>query len=203
VTVPLDAASDAALDAHPPGAPPRVPPDPCTVDSDCAALGGVCATDKGICVECTSDGQCSRQRLCDPDTNQCVGCRSASDCPQRGLICDSLTRECGLSCSSSTDCQSPAFANLFSICSETRHICVMCEADADCSRFSFLSGVSLRCRLGTCGECLTNDDCLAPDRPYCDPRIGVCEECQTTGQCPPGMTCAPSFPNTDFLGQCQ
>ena len=205
VTTPADAAADAPRDAAPdapPAPPPRVPPDPCTADSDCAAVSGVCATDKGICVECTSDAQCSRQRQCDLATNQCVGCLSSRECPN-GWTCDSLSRECGLSCSSGGDCVTNGFSLAFSICSETRHICVMCETDGDCSRFSFLSGVSLRCRMGTCGECVTNDDCLAQDRPYCNGRIGICEECQTTAECPPGTSCAPSFPGTDFLRQCQ
>jgi Cys-rich repeat protein len=204
VTTPADAGSDAprdaAQDARPGAPPPRVPPDPCTADSDCASVSGVCATDKGICVECASDGQCSRQRQCDPATNQCVGCLSVNDCPSSGgWTCDSLTRECGLSCSSRADCFSPAF----SICSESRHVCVMCETDGDCSQFSFISGFTLRCRMGTCGECVTDADCLAPDRPYCDSRIGVCEECGTNAQCPNGASCVPSIPGTDFLRQCQ
>jgi hypothetical protein len=205
--------SDAAVTLVPDGAtsdarPPvstRVPPDPCTADTDCEVYRGVCSTSKGICVECKVDGDCPPQRsTCEVASGQCVGCLGAQDCPQNGWTCDVQTRECARLCSFDGECQQSPFS-LFPICSSSRQVCVMCETDADCSRFSFfaaaLSGAALFCRAGQCAECAQDLPCPS-SRPYCDSRFGICDECRTAGDCQTGQSCLPTFP-AEFLRRCQ
>lgn len=196
VTTPPDSGAGDASDAGRPALPSPVRPDSCVADPDCASVGGVCAVEKGICVECTSDDQCSGQRQCDERSNRCVGCVSADDC--RGRTCDALTQECAIACSSNDDCLVPAF----SICSEARHVCVMCETDSDCSGFSLFSPFPLQCRMGTCRECVIDEDCPT-ERPFCSSLIGICEECRTAAQCPLGSACVSRVPNIEIFRQCQ
>lgn len=179
-----------------PSMPSRVPPNPCSADSDCASVHGVCAVDKGICVECAGNGDCSRQRQCDTSTNTCVECLAPGDCPS-GWTCNSERGECALQCASRSDC--PSLPPL--ICSPTRHICVECENDSDC-HFPLTSALSLRCRLGICSECAIDADCPT-ERKYCDARSGFCEACRSSDDCSAGKTCTSPFPGTDFLKQCQ
>jgi hypothetical protein len=78
----------------------------------------------------------------------------------------------------------------------------MCQTEVDCSRFSFVSPFPLQCNMGTCRECLVDDDCPT-DRRFCNSLIGICEECRTAAQCPPGAACVPTVPNIDVFRQCQ
>jgi hypothetical protein len=191
------ALKDAGNDGADSGRPSRVPPIPCQGDEQCAAVGGVCVSDKGICGECVQDTSCSGQRRrCDPATNECVGCLDAAvDCPN-GWLCDQTTRMCTAACTSRSDC-TPLL-----ICSQIRHVCTQCDYDSDCGGFAQAAGVTLRCRSGLCNECESDHDC-PPDRKSCDLRFGFCEGCRTNDQCPPGSSCTPLFPNTDFLRRCQ
>jgi hypothetical protein len=188
------ASKDGGSDAQ--GRPARIPPNPCTGDSDCTAVQGVCASDRHVCVECNSNSDCPPSRSCDSVTNECIGCIDASNCPS-GWKCDTLTRECAMVCRDPSDCRTQW---LFPICSQSRGVCTQCEENADC-QFPLAVGLSLSCRSGLCQECQSNDDCPT-DRPHCDERSGICE-CQKDEQCPAGSSCVSFFPNTQVFRRCQ
>jgi hypothetical protein len=53
----------------------------------------VCDVARGLCVKCTTDGECGAKHVCDPRINECVGCVDDGNCPDGG-VCDLQRREC-------------------------------------------------------------------------------------------------------------
>jgi hypothetical protein len=108
--------------------PEYTPPPPCTTNSECA-VGSLCRSDTGLCVECLSNTDChdpdrpvcaSNGCACTADTDctalahgpHCLltcECNSAADCTQSpyGLACVSIdepTVQQGCGCTSDNDC---------------------------------------------------------------------------------------------------
>ena len=76
----------------------------CQSDKQCAALGQVCETAKGVCVPCTTAADCAKGESC--KANQCIPppapCQSSKDC-QPGQVCDKGAKLC-VECVTSADC---------------------------------------------------------------------------------------------------
>lgn len=141
--------------AEPP--PSRVPPDPCKSDSDCTAARGVCATDLGVCVECTLDDQCRRQSpfssVCSRTRHICVVCETDSDCGRFSFL-----------------------SGLSLHCRQSQ--CAECAADGDCPT----DRPYCETKIGFCEQCQTTDQC--PQGNACVsfvPNSDFPRRCQPTG----------------------
>jgi hypothetical protein len=179
---------DAAPALPPPEAGPRGLGAACAADSECSV--GACALDKGRCVECTSDTQCTgglplAARRCNPAANRCVECLTKSDCPlatSLATTCDPVLLRCTLACTSNAGC----FA-FIPVCDPSRAACVQCMADSDCATLPLGGGRGEKCALGSCVECTADADC-PENQPVCNPRDGRCG-CASAEQCGRGMQC--------------
>ena len=176
----------------------------CTTDGCDGSF--VCDPAMARCVRCLADVDCPAQapacRLgTDSTTNACVQCTSSVHCNGEAPICDLFSGRCTASCASSADCRGQNV-----VCDETTQFCVECVDDVSCSGATPRCDTSARrcvqCRedadcsagvcdieTGTCGECSSAAQCLAPSAPRCevDPASGdqfhTCVPCRENADC--------------------
>jgi hypothetical protein len=111
----------------------------CIVNDECG--GAACDTERNVCVECTSEAQCSAPTpACDTVAQRCITCLEPRHCGA-GLVCDTPNQRC-----------------------------VQCVADDDCVGVGVGDDLQPRCDTSrnVCVECLSDDDCASdPEKPFC------------------------------------
>lgn len=89
-------------------------------DHDCHFTSLTCDVVRGICMACTSEGDCAGQAgtpHCLAGGARCAECRTDADCPATMRRCDPLAFTC-VECADSRDCATPR------LCSRGDHRCV-------------------------------------------------------------------------------
>ena len=146
----------------------------CNVDDDCAAVGKVCHSTRGFCVECDGkhENECPMGQTCQFDFT-CVGA-GGSD----GGVGDAST--CSGTCSTRDDCDTGL------VCSGNS----CCPPPARCVTADDCPANSPECNAAT-GLCFGGDSCLSDqdcvDKPGCPGSLCACDQV-SAGQ--PG-TCRP------------
>ncbi len=204
-----DTSSDAGQDVW---TPVVVPPNPCSVDADCKAVGGVCDPWNLVCVQCVIDTQCPTNQHCwDYQCKPYTPCTYISDCKtavgpsgQAQAKCDHYIGECSAclvaaDCPANNDCVrnecKPFKACVKStqcaadeICDTTTKHCLQCLVDDDC-------GAGKACVAQKCVAaplaCTTDKDCKATGQ-VCDKVKGKCSDCLSDAQCPDSYFCSPT-----------
>lgn len=157
----------------------------CTSEGECGLSTLHCDVERGACVECRSDVDCTsgERRVCDTGSGRCMGCRGDADC-EASRRCETATHRCVERCSDFRPCPRGLCEEATGRCIEcapgtacgdrgvcaTSAVCVECRNDADCAA----AGEEPRCDvfLGECVHCASNADCLEGKR--CDPARGEC-----------------------------
>jgi hypothetical protein len=113
--------------------------------SECLEDTPLCNEAMGRCVECLHDGDCAEddRPWCDSASGVCVNCLSDADCSDT-LICELVSHQCRLTCSSSSDCATNA--EDASLCDPNTLTCVNCLTNNDCpSKQQVCDAVQLHC----------------------------------------------------------
>jgi hypothetical protein len=167
---------------------------------DCGEEGLVCAPEGGGCVECTTDDEChgtftggNPNAVCLP-SNTC-GCTADSQCAGQGAGVRCVANQCG--CDTAADCPvAPACA--------PNHVCG-CSTNADCADGGVYAATVCDVSNGSCVQCVTDSDCVAPNATVCDPSLSVCVPCRTSTDCASngdGPTCGDLGQYTPGYGMC-
>lgn len=140
------------------------------------------------CVECTEDSACQRlvpTRAYCSNRGRCVACDRNADCSV-GQFCVDDTHTCAVRCSIDGD---PACSGLGPRpwCHVERGLCERCRYDDDCA------GIPGKPHCGSmgvgCVGCLRDSDC--PTGTVCDSVLRECVECDDSERCPVGKLCSP------------
>ncbi len=185
----------------------------CQNNNDCLSVPSTpaCNTDTGLCVECTTNANCSAPRpYCDTSQNRCVGCLLPAHCdvfPFRP-VCDDSSHECVACVSDYQESPPPACqVSTKPACQKSGGLigaCTECSVDED----ALCTGNNPVCipELGSCG-CKVDEDCGGAG----DGKICVSNTCQngcrpnlggSGGTCPSGQGCLDVAPTGDNIGVC-
>jgi hypothetical protein len=133
----------------------------CADNSDCRAPLGICAIERGTCVECRTENDCVSGLHCDPVTLLCtLGCGSTSFCNGERRICDASRGSC-VACNDDAQCRF----------GPKRQYCVSGEC-VQCYRSEQCPAEAPYCAGFDCHECRQDSHCNANMR--CRTDIGEC-----------------------------
>jgi hypothetical protein len=218
---PVDAETDASVDAGPPP-PPTCPPEP--VASICARLGADCAsvTTIDVCGESrTVDcGACPAGTVCGAGAapNVCATCAAENDaefCSRLGKNCGAVTAPDNCGASRTATCGTCGGADT---CSPSNVCACVAETDlAFCARLGANCGSVSRpdncgyARTAACGTCTSPETCGGSGSPYYCGAPLVCEPPSTTpntasirvpGSAPFGQGACNASQVNDFFDAC-
>ena len=174
----------------------------CTNHNECKN-GEFCDKDLKCKPGCVEDKDCNNEQLCEKMSHTCIkkhcemtGCPSGKVCNIETGLCDE-SFEClsnddcsgGKKCNPETRTCERNFCNTTADCLPRmeckEHECKIksnCDSDADCN--------GLKCTLGFCSGCETNEDC--PENQECKkpfPGVSYCEGSGGTGGCITNSQC--------------
>src|SRR5205823_6044012 len=109
----------------------------CTADTECSGTTPACATgasdpQKGKCVQCTANANCTAPQVCNTTLDTCGtkatgGCKTNSDCSGNPSTPICSTGTC-VGCATNGDCTDTTK----SACDPATKVCVACPAGTTC-----------------------------------------------------------------------
>ena len=159
-------------------------------------IDGVCSLYPGSC-NCSSDGDCGPDEVCNGGTCEVPPCQNDSDCPS-GKVCNSGT--CAVpSCSSDSDCDSGFYCDQnTSTCEPECPVCQPCSQSSDCGSNGYcveFSGGNNKCVV-TCGQggtCPGDSECFPVSSSGSSQTYYLCLNPnagdESVGSCPDSYTC--------------
>lgn len=173
-----DASHDAGVDARPVAF-------LCTSDDQCIVANLHCELGAGRCVECLENADCTdpSRPACDLPHHACVECETSDSCAP-GFACVRDGHRCVKACDTVADCPTG-----FADCEPETHLCEQCEFRSDCE--SVVGAPVCDARSSACVECVSNADCVAPQK--CDRAMSRCVDCVDSTDCGGTMPfCSPT-----------
>jgi Cys-rich repeat protein len=177
----------------------------CGSEDDCSAALPHCDTASGACTGCRSDDDCRGALFCDTGNGICRDCVTNAHCGGTRPICDAISGQCTVQCTSDADCaatRGPSKCDTTAgrgvcvdcigpnqpceFCETVTFSCVGCLVDGDCPASAPFCGPSKECS----PACTSANDC--PGQLFCDPKSSRCLECVTNAHCP-GEVCQTDY----------
>jgi hypothetical protein len=116
---------------------------------------------------CRTGNDCVAPLGCSAKTNTCTACEADTECAQALFekhICTAAKECLKVECVTDADCT-------LQICEPTRHACVDCLSNADCSSDFFKVCEQAT---GDCVACVTDADCTDGFATHCNPSTKFC-----------------------------